>query len=315
MRIKHELVIPLFLAVAGLIGCGERAPIWQRGEPAAVAKMRAVIAPAKSGATATPGAAAATFKHSGGFVALSGHFKLVGSPPPREQLAIVKDPAVCAPGGAPVYSQQLVVAPDGGIANVCVYVLSEPMREIPVHPSAAKPVEGMSVLVDQKACVFLPHVLVFHVGIQSLPLKNSDPIPHNTSIIARNQNSGNPTIGPGQTANFALKPGVEEKLPIPVTCGIHPWMKGYILPRNNAYFAVTAPDGRFEIKDLPTGDRLTFIVWHESSGGRGGVLKKITVKAPDIKPARDGFSVTLEKDKPLVDLEFEVPAGAFSTGG
>jgi hypothetical protein len=312
IRIKYSSIAVLLAALAG---CGERAPIWQRGEPAAVGKIREVIAPAKSDATAVPGAAAATFKHSGGFVALSGRFKLVGSPPPREQLAVAKDQAVCAPGGSPVYSQRLVVSPDGGIANVCLYVLSEPKREIPVHPSAAKPSEGKNMLFDQKACVFLPHVLVFHTGIGTLSLKNSDPVTHNTKVDAITQNSINPTVGPGQVAPYVLKPNVEEKVPIPVTCGIHPWMKGYLLPRNNGYFAVTDDSGRFEIKELPTGDRLTFVVWHESSGGRGGSLKKFAVKSDQIKPAREGFTVTLEKDKPLADLEFEVPAGAFSPGG
>jgi hypothetical protein len=306
---------PSLIVAAGAIGCGQREPIWQRGEPAAVQTIRQVLAPAKSQSAAP--AAAATFKHSGGFVALSGRFKVTGAPPEPSQLAITKDPAICAPGGAAVYSQRLVVSGDGGLANVCVYVLTEPNRQVPVHDSAAKPAEGKNVVLDQKACIFIPHVLAFHTGIGSLPLKNSDPVPHNTKIDAMAQLSGNPTLGAGAVANHTLKPNVEEKLPIPVTCGFHPWMKGWVLMRNNGYFAVTDENGRFEIKNLPTGDRLTFVVWHEFTGGRegGGYVRKFTVNNDQIKPAREGFSVTLEPDKPLADLVFEVPAAAFSAGG
>jgi hypothetical protein len=313
----RKTLLPLMALVVAALGCGQREPLWQRADPAAVQAIREVVAPAKSDAAAAPVPAAATFKHSGGFVALSGRFKVTGDAPQPVPLAITKDQAVCAPGGAAVHSQRLVVSGDGGLANVCVYVLSEPNRQVPVHESAAKPDPARNVVLDQKACIFFPHVLAFHVGIGELPLKNSDSVPHNTKIDAMNQTSGNPTLGGGAVAAHSLKPNVEEKLPIPVTCGFHPWMKGWLLPRANGYFAVTDENGKFEIKNLPTGDRLTFVVWHEFTGGRegGGYLKKFTVKSDQIKPAREGFSVTLEPDKPLADLEFEVPVGAFSSGG
>ena len=148
-------------------------------------------------------------------------------------------------------------------------------------------------------------------------LSSKQPMSLPPASTARNQNAGNPTLGANQAATHPLKPNVEEKLPFPVTCGFHPWMKGWVLPRNNGYFAVTDANGKFEIKDLPTGDQLTFVVWHEFTSGRdgGGYLKKFTVNNDQIKPASEGFTVTLEKDKPLVDLEFEVPVGAFAPGG
>ena len=42
-------------------------------------------------------------------------------------------------------------------------------------------------------------------------------------------------------------------------------MKGYVLPRDNPYFAVSGADGKFEIKDLPVG-KLEFQVWQEKAG-------------------------------------------------
>jgi hypothetical protein len=42
-------------------------------------------------------------------------------------------------------------------------------------------------------------------------------------------------------------------------------MRGYILPRDNPYAAVTGDDGSFEIKDIPAGT-WEFQVWQEVAG-------------------------------------------------
>ena len=58
---------------------------------------------------------------------------------------------------------------------------------------------------------------------------------------------------------------VEERLPGLVDCNIHPWMKGYLLVRDNPYMAVTGNDGSFLIANLPAGE-WEFQAWHERSG-------------------------------------------------
>ncbi len=75
-------------------------------------------------------------------------------------------------------------------------------------------------------------------------------------------------------------------VPTPVTCNIHPWMKGYVVAKDNPYMAVSKPDGTFEIKDLPGGE-LEFQAWHEKSGylatpdwGKRGIFK-YTIKEGD----------------------------------
>ncbi len=41
--------------------------------------------------------------------------------------------------------------------------------------------------------------------------------------------------------------------------------RGYVVVRNDPYFAITTADGRFEIKNLPAGE-WEFRLWHERTG-------------------------------------------------
>jgi hypothetical protein len=63
-------------------------------------------------------------------------------------------------------------------------------------------------------------------------------------------------------------------------------MKGYILPRNNPYAAVSKEDGTFKIEKLPVGE-LEFQVWQERMG---------YVDLPSAKPAmpKGRFKITIK---------------------
>ena len=56
-----------------------------------------------------------------------------------------------------------------------------------------------------------------------------------------------------------------------IKCDVHPWMSSYVAVFNHPYFAVTGPDGTFEIPGLPAGT-YTIEAWHERLGSqRSGV--------------------------------------------
>lgn len=57
----------------------------------------------------------------------------------------------------------------------------------------------------------------------------------------------------------------EQRVPVPVSCNLHPRMRGWVLPRSNPYFAVTDADGYFAIDNLPAG-QWEFQLWHEQVG-------------------------------------------------
>src|SRR5260370_170078 len=45
-----------------------------------------------------------------------------------------------------------------------------------------------------------------------------------------------------------------EEIMLPVKCNQHPWMRMFVNVTKSPFFAVTGPDGKYEIKGLPPGD-------------------------------------------------------------
>jgi len=211
-----------------------------------------------------------------------------------------KEAATCAPGGkAPLQETLLVDSETSGIANIAVFV----RKASRVHESA-QPSDD-SVVFDQKACVFLTHVLPMTVG-QTMEIKNSDNVAHNTNISGKN--SFNQTVADSSSIDF--KPQKEETVPKAINCSIHPWMLAYYLPRKNGYVAITEPDGTFEIPNLPAGEELEFQVWHERATGPGGVLVLATPEAKSLKWSGKGrFKIQLEQDG-MKEIDLVVPAAA-----
>jgi hypothetical protein len=97
-----------------------------------------------------------------------------------------------------------------------------------------------------------------------LKIANGDEVGHNTNASAFIANEAfNIQIPAGDS--LAVNLSKSEKLPVPVSCGAHQWMKSYVLVRDNPYMGVSGEDGVLTIEDLPTGN-WEFVVWHERSG-------------------------------------------------
>ena len=75
---------------------------------------------------------------------------------------------------------------------------------------------------------------------------------------------------------------------MPINCVIHPWMRGYLLLRDNPYMAKSDADGRFRIENLPVGEH-EFQLWHE----RAGYLRDVAVGATTAD-RRGRLTVTIE---------------------
>jgi hypothetical protein len=147
------------------------------------------------------------------------------------------------------------------------------------------------------------------VGVQvgnKIDVKNSDPLGHNTKIDPAKGVPFNQNVPSGQAVVYV--PSAEEAFPATVGCSIHPWMRAYLLPRKDKYFAVTTADGAFEIPDLPAGEDLEIQVWHERAAGPQGAL---VLDKKDLKWTSKGrFTIKLEPNM-TTDLALEVPASAF----
>jgi len=239
------LVVALVVTSIGC-GGGERAP---STEPST--RPSGVIRP--DAAETVPASEAEPVAK--GWGTLSGRFVYQGTAPKPPAVDTSKE-AYCVPLG--VIEESLLVADDGGLANVLIYVRS---RDLEIHPDFESTAAD-SIVIDNNKCRFAPHVLTIRLG-QNLLIKNSDPVSHNTNLAPPGDQAINPLLPPEATQSYSFQR--EQSIPVPVSCNIHPWMKGWILPRSNPYLVATGADGRFELQNLPSG-RLEFQVWHERSG-------------------------------------------------
>jgi hypothetical protein len=204
--------------------------------------------------------------HGADWGTLTGRFVYDGKAPAPTKINVTKDVEVC--GKHNLVDEDLVVGPDGGLANAVIMLRTKDVSVNPEYDSSAND----TVVLDNKNCRFEPHVGMVRTS-QMLELKNSDPIGHNSKV--------NPLLNPGINPILASggdpikhKFSVEEGLPVQVGCNIHPWMSGWLVVRKDPYAAVSDKTGKFTIKDLPAGKELEFRLWQEKSG----YLKNATFK-------------------------------------
>ncbi len=154
------------------------------------------------------------------------------------------------------------------MANAVVFIYTR--KPLAVHPdfeAAAKE----PALLDNKGCRFEPHVLAVRTG-QPLQVGNSDPVGHNTNAAFVLNPTFNQMITTGSPVSMTLtKP---EPVPAAVACNIHPWMKGYVVVRDDPYVAISNDKGEFEIKNISVGQH-EFVFWHEGKGN----MKNLALKA------------------------------------
>jgi hypothetical protein len=292
---RRQAMLALSALASAMLGCQQSSDSAIVANLAAAEKIRTALV-GDGGAGGGEAASTGT-----GWATLKGRFTFDGAPPTMPPYNVDKDQATCAPDGNAPLQQFLVVDPSSkGIANVAIFV----RKASRVHESAEPRTEP--VVFDQRHCVFLTHLLGVTTG-QPIEIKNSDDVGHNTNISG--QNSFNQTIAIGATTPFTAKR--EESVPVSVRCSIHPWMLAYMLPRENGYFAISGPDGSFELPNLPAGEKLEFQVWHEhASGGKGALF----VNTPEGKKYnwsdKGRFVITLEENETR-DLPVVVPASAF----
>jgi len=185
---------------------------------------------------------------------VTGRIKYEGTAPSPRVVRMASDP-LCMPEGGTATSDVLVVGPDNGLQNVFVYVkdgLGDRTFQAPTTP----------VVLDQVGCRYLPHVFGVQVG-QPLDIRNSDPTVHNVHALPK----VNTEFNFGQTLKGQRSERMFDKpeVMVPFRCDVHGWMNAYAGVVPHPFFAVSQPDGTFEIKGLPAGT-YTIEAWHERLG-------------------------------------------------
>jgi plastocyanin len=239
--------ISALLALVLLAGCGKKdSGEEQPPSPSAVAPT-----------TATPIDAATA-------ASVSGTVKLDGEAPRAAKIDMSQDPACKGTNTA-----ENVVATGGALSNVFVYVkegLGTRTFDVPKE----------TITLDQSGCKYHPHVMGVMAG-QTIKIVNSDPTTHNIHPTPKDNREWNESQPPQATPlekNFA-----REEIMLPVKCNQHPWMRMFVNVTKSPFYAVTGPDGKFEIKGLPPGDYT--IAFVQEKLGEQDV--KVTLAAKDTK--------------------------------
>ncbi len=190
---------------------------------------------------------------------LKGRLIVDGSVAAPAALNVNKDTEFC--GQNKLLDETIEVGEGGGLANAFVFLYLKRGKSVDVHPDLASSGSEPAV-VDNKGCRFEPHVLLLRTQ-QTLEIRNSDSVGHNTNFQTLSNPAFNETIpASGSITKMFEK---QESYPSNVVCNIHPWMKSFVLVRDNPYMTISGADGSFEISNMPAGE-LEFVFWHESKG-------------------------------------------------
>jgi hypothetical protein len=146
-----------------------------------------------------------------------------------------------------------------------------------VHPSLPV-LADVAVLLPDRPRAFAPHVAAVRAG-SSVVVQNATGVAETVKWSSRNNGAGNRALPAG--GQVALNRLAAERFPIDIESANSPSLKCYVRVFDHPYFAVTGPDGRFEIRYAPKGDMRLF-VWQETAGYRTGAEGRFgePIKAP-----------------------------------
>jgi len=208
---------------------------------------------------------------------IRGVIQVNGDFPPPKKVSFGTETACNAAHDGPVYFDT-ALASEGKLQNAFVWVKQG-------LEGYAFPTPTEEQVVDQRGCIYQPHVVGVQVG-QPLTFVNSDATTHNVHTMPSKGTGANfsmPRKGMRSTRTFK-RPQVMMK----TKCDIHPWMSAWIGVVPHPAFAISAADGTYEIKGVPPGD-LVLEVWHEKLGTQ---TQTVTLAA---------------KGEASIDFSFELP--------
>jgi hypothetical protein len=211
--------------------------------------------------------------------AITGKVTLEGKPAAKGfNLVTFPDPVYCgriSTGTGWRLLDDFVVGQDGGFQNVVVMLASVPRGKL---WSFSPPT------IEARDCRFLPFVSIVR-DHHDVIVMNMDPVMHDIQAYETS------SLGPRVLFNAPLPMNVHhrravdsdshEHLPgrpmretihltkgrrIFVTqCGFHAYMESWGMAVENPYYAVTASDGTFLLRDVPPGE-YTLVAWHPAAG-------------------------------------------------
>jgi len=202
-----------------------------------------------------------------------------GKPPALRPLDMNADP-VCAKlhAGKPVPAEMLSLGSGNTMGNILVWV----SKGLPAGKTF--PVPKTPVTLDQKGCMYVPHVMGIMVG-QTYRILNSDGILHNIHTLPKVNPSFNRAM-PATSKEASTTFGKPEAV-FNIKCDVHPWMSAYMAVFTHPFFTNTGTDGKFTISGLDAGT-YEITAWHEKLGTQ---TASVTVSGTDTKTQNFKFAV------------------------
>jgi len=217
---------------------------------------------------------------------ITGKVSYTGTAPEAKKIDTSAD-AACTSKSPNLMTEDWVIK-DGKLANTFVYIKEGTLADNSKFTETAFPAPSGTVTLDQNGCHYRPHVLGVMVK-QDINITNSDPTTHNIHFTPKNNPDWNQSQ-PNGAAPLTHKLNVAEVL-VPVKCNQHPWMKAYIGVLKHPFFAVSAEDGSYTIKNVPPG-KYTVVAWHEGQGSGTEKTMEVTVAAKAAATADFTFGST-----------------------
>jgi hypothetical protein len=204
---------------------------------------------------------------------IKGRVLFQGGPPAKRKVIPTKDREVCGSGVREV--DQILLGPDNAVQEAVVYLKNVEKGKAWDKPSAIPS-------IDNVKCDFKPHVQVISAG--DFEIVNTDPVLHNTHGFYGKLTAFNVAL-PNQGQR--IKRQLKRSGLVRVECDAHGWMLGWVYVADHPYYAVTAKDGTFTLKDVPPGS-YTLVAWQEYTG---------EVESPVVVRAKEVVPVTMELKK------------------
>lgn len=212
---------------------------------------------------------------------IKGVVKYDGEAPKFKEIKMDADPVCLTHNKEAVFPQTLVLGEGNTMAHVFAHVVSG-------LPQTKYPTPTQEAVLDQKGCMYEPHVLGVMVG-QTVKILNPDGTLHNVHALSKNNPEFNLAMPKFRTETTKVFDKTE--FMFPMKCDVHPWMTAYIAVMEHPFFSVTKTDGVFTIDNLPAGT-YEIETWHEKLGKQkqsvtlaDGETKEITVTYT--KPAKN----------------------------
>lgn len=181
---------------------------------------------------------------------ITGTVRLTSNTVSQKKLPVTIDQYIC---GEEKAAEGLVLSADRGIRNAVAFLENPPLAANGKGPVT-------TVQIDQKECVFVPHVVVVPVG-GSVEFVNSDRLLHNVKSFSKANTPFNKAQPKSRILRFVFrKPEI-----IRIGCELHSWMSAWIVVTAHPFYAVTNERGEFILENVPPGT-YTLHVWQETLG-------------------------------------------------